>query len=222
MTHTLSDEIVSWLTRSDFVLGSDEAGYGPWAGNLYVALVCVPRGWTPPRGLTDSKDLSREQIEALAGVLKAHPQVRHLLYVAEPKLIDEAGVFNCLTTGHKSLHTQMRKDLEGHLLVSIADGNMYLGPDIISVPKADALVPAVSAASVIAKASQLQHMRELNELYPGYGFAKCAGYGTPAHSEALASLGPCPAHRMSYAPVARCIREQNDQKFLWEELPEDE
>jgi ribonuclease HII len=92
----------------------------------------------------------------------------------------------------------------------IADGNLELGNGIHSIPKADANYPACSAASILAKVTQVRAMRELDKLHPGYGFRSHCGYGTPEHEMALARLGPCPAHRRSYAPVRKLLQPNSD------------
>jgi ribonuclease HII len=88
---------------------------------------------------------------------------------------------------------------------------------IICLPKADLLVPAVSLASVFAKAEQQRLMRELAKLYPGYGFDKHSGYITKAHKAALAALGPCPAHRKTWTPV-RAAAAHSEAQGAWDRL----
>ncbi|MEC8907874.1 MAG: ribonuclease HII, partial [Pseudomonadota bacterium] len=73
--------------------------------------------------------------------------------------------------------------------------------------KGDARVAAISAASVLAKVQRDRDMLDMEEQYPGYGFAKHKGYGTKAHLEALDALGPCPIHRRTYAPVKRLLKD---------------
>jgi len=76
---------------------------------------------------------------------------------------------------------------------------------VMLLPKADALVPAVSLASIFAKVTQLRFMEEYEKKFPGYGFAKHAGYGTKDHQAALIKLGPCEVHRRSYSPVKKAL-----------------
>ena len=83
----------------------------------------------------------------------------------------------------------------------LADGNLTLGPDVECLPKADAKSAAVAAASVVAKVVRDDAMRALSEATPGYGFERNRGYGTAEHRCALAELGPCRVHRLTYAGV---------------------
>ncbi len=83
----------------------------------------------------------------------------------------------------------------------LADGNLALGPEVESLPKADARSATVAAASVVAKVLRDDAMRALSEIHTGYGFGRNRGYGTPGHRLALSELGPCQVHRLSYAGV---------------------
>jgi ribonuclease HII len=205
-------------SRSELICGSDEVGYGAWAGPLLVVAVCVPGSWVPPAGLTDSKKLSEEQREALARLLRDDPSVRFFLVPVWPAQIDEVGVYKANIGAHLKAHANFEGDM-----LHVADGNLDLGPDIVSLPKADTLVPAVSAASVIAKVTRDQFMARLDEKHPGYGFKGHKGYGVPVHQEALDRLGPCDVHRMSYAPVKAARKPDGtpDMFALFDELDQD-
>jgi ribonuclease HII len=91
--------------------------------------------------------------------------------------------------------------LEARAGCGLADGNLALGPDIECLPGADGMSAAVAAASVVAKVLRDGAMRALSEHHAGYGFERNRGYGTPEHRLALARLGPCRVHRLSYAGV---------------------
>lgn len=196
---TIPAELADRITRADYVCGSDETGYGSWAGPLLVVSVRVPRHWQGPPGLTDSKKLTPAKREALAERLIGDPQVmiRRVWYLAPE--IDRVGVYRACIEAHQIVH-------EGTTGLHIADGNLDLGPHIVSLPKADLLIPAVSAASVIAKVARDREMTTLGAAHPGYGFPEHKGYGTPAHQEALTKLGPCKIHRRSYAPVQQALQ----------------
>lgn len=195
---TIPKELAERLAHTEYVVGSDEAGFGAWAGPLFVVSVCVHRDWTPPQGLTDSKKLTEARREALLLKLLDDPKVQHVVEVVEPPDIDRTGVYQANVAAHKAAHRGFDPEWGLH----IADGNLDLGLDIESLPKADALVPAVSAASIFAKVLRDRWMVLLGKEFPGYGFEVHRGYGVPAHQAALLKLGPCKAHRMSYAPVA--------------------
>lgn len=190
------------------VVGSDEAGYGAWAGPLCVAAVRVPVGWRPPLGLTDSKKLSEAQRETLWVALQRDEHVKVGVVLVPVVQIDRVGIYGCLREAHESLHQELSWGLEG--VRCIADGNLVLQGGIESVPKADSLFPAVSAASIFAKVTRDREMVRLGREYPGYGFEKHKGYGVPAHEEALRKLGPCSIHRMSYGPLAAYEKPRED------------
>lgn len=182
-----------------FISGSDEAGYGAWAGPLCVAAVRVPVGWVPPLGLGDSKKLGWAQRETLLLALSRDPQVVSKVLLVPSSVIDRQGVFNCLKQAHESLHEELSWGFEG--VRCVADGNLQLQGGIESLPKADSTIPAVSAASIFAKVTRDREMVRLSQQYPGYGFERHKGYGVPAHEMALQKLGPCGIHRMSYTPI---------------------
>ena len=184
----------------EFVCGSDEVGYGSWAGPLIVCATVVAKGWSEP-GVTDSKKLSPSARERLYPKLQA---LRHCIFGVPPAQIDAMGVAAALDYAHT-------KAIEGALLRHAIAG--YTGAPFVvidgvrsvlgarALPKADALVPAVSAASILAKVYRDRLMRELAKKYPGYGWETNAGYGTPGHQAGLAARGLSPEHRRSYSPM---------------------
>lgn len=189
------------------VIGSDEAGYGTLAGDLIVVGVLVQAGWTGgPIHLADSKTLSPKKIQIVARELAA--VVPYAIISYDPETIDRRGVGVCLKEGHRVVHGRLRAHLhtqpptEDREIGHIADGNLALQDSgIVSVPKADSTLHAVMAASILAKGEQLRRMDDHAKTYSGYDFEQHHGYPTPLHLKRLDSLGPCPVHRMSYAPV---------------------
>jgi ribonuclease HII len=182
--------------------------------------VCVPRDWVGPKGLTDSKKLTEARREALFELLMKDPQVRVQTQFMYPFEIDARGVYRANIHLHLLVHGTNTE------ILHVADGNLDLGPDIVSLPKADTLVPAVSAASIIAKVRRDREMVGYDRTYPGYDFAGSKGYGVPKHQAGLSLLGPCKIHRMSYAPVAAAVQrqaviEQDDAMALMDELPQE-
>jgi len=182
------------------ICGIDEAGRGPLAGPVVAAAVILPpRG--RPKGLDDSKQLTAEAREELALKIRAIGIVG--VGVASVAEIDEINIL-------RASHLAMKRAFEALTQIPVAaivDGNM--APDlpcpIECVIDGDVIVPIVSAASIIAKVERDRMMTELCAQYPGYGFSKHKGYGTPEHQEALARLGPSPIHRMSFKPVAAAV-----------------
>lgn len=178
------------------IIGADECGYGSWAGPLVVCAVAVPPNWSPPRGLNDSKKLGKKKHEELFYLLRNI--VPYVAEMAHPDEVDR-GVVSALKRCYRTVVLALQERYPDALIV--LDGEVTL-PEVehLNFPKADGLVPAVMAASVIGKFIHDQYMRKLAEKYPGYGLGENVGYGTPAHIAALEKLGPCPAHRQSYLP----------------------
>ena len=186
----------------DPVMGIDEAGRGPLVGGVYAAAVFVPLAlaerllageWSE---INDSKKLSERKRERLAETIKATSGCRWAVASASPAEIDELNILN-------ATHLAMRRAADAvgaeHILV---DGlPVKTLPQARSVVKGDAKSLLIAAASILATTSRDADCLRLERLYPGYGFAKHKGYPTAAHLAALARLGPCPEHRMSFGPV---------------------
>ncbi len=180
------------------IAGVDEAGRGPLAGPLAVAAVILDPEH-PIDGLDDSKKLSAGRREVLYAQIVAHARAWSVVLI-EVEEIDRLNIFQATMAG-------MSRALRGlHLPAQEAwiDGNQ-LPRDLPCPGRAivggDALEPAISAASIMAKVSRDRLMIALDATWPGYGFAAHKGYGTRMHLEALQRLGPCPQHRRSFAPV---------------------
>ncbi|WP_038050992.1 ribonuclease HII [Thioalkalivibrio sp. ALJ1] len=190
-----------------YIAGVDEVGRGPLAGPVVAAAVILPVGYTGA-GLADSKKLSSKRRESLDLQIRADA-VAWSLGRVEAAEIDALNI-------HRATLLAMQRAVAGlsvtprHLLV---DGRFTPeGPwTAEAIVGGDGSVPAISAASIIAKVARDRWLKDLHDEYPGYGFDRHSGYPTPAHREALERLGPCPQHRQSFAPVARasqlCERE---------------
>jgi len=182
--------------------GVDEVGRGPLAGPVVAAAVILPQGYVLA-GLTDSKRLSARRREALAVILREEAECWALGSAS-------AAEIDALNIHHATLLAMRRAVLAlpqapEQLMV---DGRFTPeGPwRATAVVGGDATVPSISAASIIAKVARDGLLTELHGRYPAYGFDRHAGYPTPAHLAALSEHGPCPEHRRSFAPVARCLR----------------
>ncbi len=200
------------IAAHEFVCGSDEVGYGSWAGPLVVCAAVVPRTWTAPAMVRDSKQLSATARDRLFPSLVS--TITHFLVSVEVEEIDRRGVGTVLLEAHaKAIQGALDAHrAQGHsaLPFVIIDGSRgVLGA--VALPKADALIPAVSAASIIAKVARDRHMVEMDAHYPGYSFRSNAGYGTKEHQAALDRLGVCAIHRRSYAPIAERIGQSNTE-----------
>lgn len=179
--------------------GVDEAGRGPLAGPVVAAAVALDPE-RPIAGLGDSKSLSEKRRRLLFDQIMSRAHVG--VGIAEPAEIDRLNILHATMAA-------MRRAVLG-LDVAVAeiqiDGNRV--PDDLPYPasaivKGDAKIAAIGAASIIAKTLRDDLMILADARYPGYGFARHKGYPSPVHREALEQLGPCPIHRMSYAPVRK-------------------
>ena len=193
------------------VIGVDEAGRGPLVGGVYAAAVTVPQEDLPYllegpwHDVDDSKKLGEKRRDELAEIIKVTPNCRWVIASASAKEIDE---FNILEATHLAMHRAVAEltpklgaeAANAHILV---DGLPVKGFPFPSqnVIKGDGISLLIAAASVLAKTTRDADCRRLEKLYPGYGFAKHKGYPTAAHLKALSILGPCPEHRMTFAPV---------------------
>jgi ribonuclease HII len=182
------------LKGARLIAGVDEVGRGPLAGPVVAAAVILSR---PLEGLADSKTLCPEERERLAGLLRA--QARIGVGAASVAEIDRINILRA------SLLAMRRAVLRLGCLPDLAliDGNQ--APDlpcaVETIVDGDALVPAISAASIVAKVTRDRLMRRLAERYPGYGWETNVGYATTAHRAAIWQLGACCHHRRSFAPV---------------------
>jgi ribonuclease HII len=168
--------------------GIDEAGRGPLAGALMIAGVILHQ---PIEGLNDSKKLSEKKREALFESIITHSTYHIARFDSDQ--IDTVGLSACLAAGLREI---MEVIGEAEYLY---DGNSTFGVSgLTTLVKADATVPEVSAASILAKVTRDREMVKLAVLYPEYGFEGHKGYGTAAHVEAIRKYGHCPLHRKSF------------------------
>lgn len=186
----------SW--DGSLLAGVDEAGRGPLAGPVAVAAVILD----PARriaGLGDSKALSEARREALFPQIQSQALAWSVVLV-QAEEIDRLNILQATLAGmHRAVQALPIRPSK-----VLVDGNRLppeLGVDAEAIVRGDARIAAISAASILAKRSRDRWMLELDAHHPGYGFAAHKGYPTPAHLDALRRLGPCPAHRRSFAPV---------------------
>jgi len=189
------------------VAGVDEAGRGPLAGPVVAAAVILPRSWVLEgipnafADLNDSKQLTEAQRDRFFAGLTGDPAVRYAIAAVEPSVIDE---INILQATHRAMN-QALADLGDDVDHALVDGRPVrsLRWPQTALVKGDSLSYSIAAASVLAKVTRDRVMREAEGRWPGYGFASHKGYPTPEHLEAVARLGPCPIHRLSFAPLRR-------------------
>jgi len=183
------------------VAGVDEAGRGPLAGPVVAAAVILD-DMAPIKGLADSKKLTERQRERLYDEIRA----KALCCSVAQASVTEIDSLNIL----QATMLAMRRAVQGLRLKPVkvlVDGNRLPSLDVMAeaVVGGDALVPAISAASILAKVTRDRLLMELHERHPDYGFDRHKGYGTAQHLEALRRLGPLPEHRRTFSPVAQCI-----------------
>ena len=181
--------------------GVDEAGRGPLAGPVVAAAVIL-NAHAPIEGLADSKKLSAARRELLYDEI-LHKALCCSIAQASVEEIDRLNILQATMLA-------MRRAVEGLRLLPakvLVDGNRLpvLKVRAEAIVKGDAKVPAISAASILAKVTRDRMCQELEAAYPGYGFARHKGYGTAVHLRALQTLGATPAHRRSFAPVAQVL-----------------
>ncbi|MEA3242809.1 MAG: ribonuclease HII [Pseudomonadota bacterium] len=183
--------------------GVDEVGRGPLAGPVVAAAVILDPD-RPVEGLKDSKKLSERRREYLAELIRE----RALAWSLGRAEVHEIDRINILQASLLAMQRAVAALSLAPELV-LVDGNRCPRLDYPSqaVVRGDALVPAISAASIIAKVSRDREMVELDSRYPGYGLAKHKGYPSKAHLAALQTLGVTAVHRRSYAPVRRLLEE---------------
>ncbi|WP_425259686.1 ribonuclease HII [Rubrivivax sp. RP6-9] len=186
------------------VAGVDEAGRGPLAGPVVAAAVILD-DLHPIAGLADSKALTPRRRERLFDEIRA----KALCVCIAEASVEEIDRLNIL----QATLLAMRRAVEGLRLLPqqvLVDGNQLprLKVPAEAIVKGDATVPAISAASILAKVQRDRLCAELHTRYPAYGFDGHKGYPTPEHLAALRAHGACPAHRRSYAPVRLVLEQQ--------------
>jgi ribonuclease HII len=203
---TLAEE---WTLRGQgyhHIAGLDEAGRGAWAGPVVAAAVILP---------LDDPDLSRS-LDGVRDSKQLSPQQRDILYERVRAVAIAVGVGAVPAEGIDALGIVPAT----HQAMAAAVAQLSLSPDFLlidflqldevvlpqkGIVRGDGHCLSIAAASIIAKVTRDRLLIELEETYPGYGFARHKGYGTRQHRTALNHLGPCGIHRRSYAPVRAVI-----------------
>lgn len=184
------------------IAGVDEAGRGPLAGPVVAAAVILDPA-RPISGLADSKTLTPARRETLALQIQAQA----LAWALGTAGVEEIDRLNILQATLLAMCRAIEA-LPVYPELVLVDGNQspVLHCTVRTVVRGDATVPAISAASILAKVARDRTMAELDVIYPGYGFARHKGYPTVEHIQALGHLGATPEHRLSFAPVRKIMR----------------
>jgi ribonuclease HII len=193
------------MDAPELVCGIDEAGRGPLAGPVCAAAVILGRG-AAIRGLADSKQLSERRREALASEIRERALGFGIGWASVAE-IDALNIRQANLLAMRRAYDALTTSLGAAASLALVDGNdpPPLGCTVRTMIGGDALEPAISAASILAKTARDAAMVDLCAQYPGYGFARHKGYGSAMHLEALRTLGPCPAHRQTFAPVRAAL-----------------
>lgn len=184
------------------ILGIDEVGRGPWAGPLVIGAVVL--GGCEIPGLTDSKKLSKKKREELDVIIREQAAGFGLGWV-DASEIDEIGLSAALRLATiravEQIKTPYHEIIIDGTINFLADTNK--ADYVKTMPKADLLIPSVSAASIIAKVARDNYMSDQDKKYDGYGFSGHVGYGTAKHIAAIEKNGVTPLHRLSFAPLKK-------------------
>lgn len=191
----------SAINELELLAGVDEVGRGPLAGPVVAAAVILdPR--QPIMGLQDSKKISHKKRQSLADEIKSKA-FAWAFGRAEVAEIDELNILHASLLAMKRAVEALGKEPE----MVVVDGQYT--PDIdykkLAIIKGDSLIPAISAASIIAKVQRDSEMIDFDKIYPGYGFSSHKGYPTKQHIKALEKLGITKIHRRSFRPVSKYI-----------------
>jgi len=187
---------------TEMIVGVDEVGRGPLAGPVVTAAVILDPN-NPIEGLNDSKKLTEKRREQLVPIIKERA-LAWALGRAEPEEIDQINILQA-TLLAMSRAVAALSIQPSHALV---DGNQApkLTCPVTTIIKGDQTEAAISAASILAKVARDHEMQEMEQHYPGYGFAKHKGYPTKQHQQALLKLGVTPIHRRSFKPVQMALK----------------
>jgi ribonuclease HII len=188
-------------TPAGWIAGVDVAGRGPLAGPVVVAAVILPAN-TDFRGLDDSKRVKAADRERLFDEILARA-IAHAIVCVEVAEIEQLNILAATLQGMQRCVVA----LDPTPALAMVDGNR--APDlpcpVRTIIGGDRWVPAISAASILAKVTRDRIMVDWHHRYPDYGFDRHKGYPTPEHLDLLKRLGPCPIHRRTFAPVREAL-----------------
>lgn len=186
----------------DYIIGLDEAGRGPMAGELVVAGVIFPKGYYDER-INDSKQLSSKKRDFLYNLIIENA----LFYNIEIISVEDVDRLNVYQASKKGMEKCVEV-LKQENMFALSDAMPINYQDHLAIIKGDAKSISIAAASILAKVTRDRLMVSHALQYPEYSFEKHKGYVTKAHKEALEKFGPCPIHRKSFAPVAKVLSKQ--------------
>ena len=202
---SVGEEEALWARGLRFVAGIDEVGRGPLAGPIVAAAVVLDPdrlpGWVGD--VRDSKQLPAGERERLATAIQSEA-LAFGLGSASVTEIDVWGIAPANRVAMSRAITALR--LQPHFVLVDGRSRLCIPQPQRTIIDGDALCVSIAAASIVAKVARDSLMRDLDGLYPGYGFASNKGYGTPRHLASLAACGPSEQHRRSFEPVRRATQ----------------
>ena len=198
----LAFEQIRWSEGFSFVAGVDEAGRGCMAGPVVAAAVIFTDPAKIPSGIHDSKQMTVNARMELRELLLAEPSVLHAVAEVSAEEIDR---INILQATWKAMRLAVAQLSQTQFI--LVDGNPVKGFELPSesIVKGDDRSLSIGAASILAKTHRDLLMKDFAETWPQYGFEVHKGYCTAAHIEAVKKYGPCPIHRLSYAPIQKIL-----------------
>lgn len=195
LTILKEEETKLYERNIEYICGIDEAGRGPLAGPVVVGAVILPQD-SFIEGVNDSKKVSEKKREKLYEII-TDEAIAYSVGIVDQKTIDEINILNATKLGVK-LALEGLKQKPDIIMVDALNNMDTLGIPYISVVKGDAKNYCISAASIIAKVTRDRIMRQWDEIYPIYNFAKHKGYGTAEHIHIIKENGPCMLHRKTF------------------------
>ena len=190
-----AEELKLYENNINYICGIDEAGRGPLAGPVVVGAVILPKD-SFIEGVNDSKKISEKKREKIYEQI-LEEAISYSVGIVDQKTIDEINILNATKLAVK-IALEGLKQRPDVIMVDALTNMDTLGIPYISVVKGDAKNYSIAAASIIAKVTRDRIMKEWDEIYPIYGFAKHKGYGTAEHIRIIKENGPCILHRRSF------------------------
>ena len=195
LTLLKQEEVKLYENNIEYICGIDEAGRGPLAGPVVVGAVILPKD-SFIEGVNDSKKISEKKREKIYEQI-IEEAISYSVGIVDQKTIDEINILNATKLGVK-IALEGLKQRPDVIMVDALNKMDTLGIPYISVIKGDAKNYSIAAASIIAKVTRDRIMKQWDEVYPIYGFAKHKGYGTAEHIRIIKESGPCILHRKSF------------------------
>lgn len=207
----LSYENNLWNKGVKYVVGVDEVGRGPLAGDLVAAAVILDPN-NPIEGLNDSKKLSHKRRQTLLIEIK-EKALAYSYHFVDVETIDKINIYQSSKKG--MIEAIKKLSIVPDFILSDAMPLKEIDIPFEAIIKGDTLSASIAAASILAKETRDEYMIEMDKLYPGYGFKNHKGYPTKEHLRALDDIGICKIHRKTYKPVKNRIQKQ---LTFWEKL----